>query len=519
MNAKNSLADYIVAAFFLILCLGGVLVSLFVILGISLEIWRPESTAFQDMTESIKISFINGSYSNVLPTDSPVLVPIRVETNDVAPGSRLILQASEHDRIIAITDCFEEVYWDKSIRPTVFECNASIPYNYASESRVQLRAFLELPDGDTMTSNSLQLTYNWKDYEKKFWKFNLVLFVGALLGFLFLILPLAFAMYSLATKEKHHAIYKGEYTISGLLNPFKDVKKPSVFLQAIIASPIFWLAELSGIFIFALSMAVITDSFKSTEALVAFLVSGLVAFFTPFLWVAAWWFADYKKREPLRIIVSLFLWGAFASLMAFGLNSVFNSFFVAVGVGMITSVFFIPIFEEFFKGAGLVLFSFHHEYDSVADGLVFGFVVGMGFTFVENWVYLIQNPMGADMMVWLFLFILRSIIFSAVHGVYTSITGAIIGFMKVRAYPYAILSVVAMLPAMVFHAFHNSGELLIALFGESGAALYCCIIAPLFDYGGLLLIALVMLGWLTLHSRKRQRFATRRSTNSNESGG
>jgi hypothetical protein len=88
--------------------------------------------------------------------------------------------------------------------------------------------------------------------------------------------------------------------------------------------------------------------------------------------------------------------------------------------------------------------------------------------------------------------------FSAMHGVYTAFTGGIIGYMKSKSWPYILLSPLAMLPAMMLHAIHNSSELLEAAGGDAGTAIWC-IFAPLFDYGGLVVIALAMLIWTHFH--------------------
>ncbi|VVC01465.1 Protease prsW family protein [uncultured archaeon] len=348
----------------------------------------------------------------------------------------------------------------------------------------------------------MPVSYDWSQYQSDYWGFALTLAAIIVFGFIFVVFPIAALMYRTATREKHHIIYEGEYTLGSLLHPFRTVKSTAQFLQAFIASPLFWMLEIIGIVIFLFYLSFAADAFRSTEAFLAFTISGGIAFFTPFLWVALWWFADYKEREPLRIIVSLFLWGAFAALMAIGLNSILGGVLVIVGLGALGSTVFAPVFEEIFKGTGLVLFSLHHEFDGVNDGLVFGFTVGMGFAFVENWLYLIDNPLGANIGSWLFLFFMRSIMFSAMHGVYTSMTGGLIGFMKSRGYPQVPLSGFAMLPAMTFHAVHNSGELIMQLFGAGGTLAYCCFLMPLFDYGGFVLVALAMLAWLMVSKGK-----------------
>jgi RsiW-degrading membrane proteinase PrsW (M82 family) len=263
-------------------------------------------------------------------------------------------------------------------------------------------------------------------------------------------------------------------------------------------SPYFWGLEMLGILIVMLYMGIAGEIWKSWTALAAFAMSGLIAFIVPFLWCFLWWYADYREREPLRVLVTLFLWGMLAALMAIGINTVMGLAFGLAGLGFFTSFFIAPPVEEFFKGSGLLIFANHHEFNSVEDGIVFGFTIGMGFAFIENWIYLLGNPMGADVWSWLALFLLRSVVFSANHGLYTAITGATIGYLIEKKFGFPALGLLVGVPiAALFHAMHNSGEMIVALLGGAGALLYCCVLIPFFDYGGLLLLVVLFIRAVT----------------------
>jgi len=501
-GVKYSTAEYIVFGGFFIFCLLALstsIVTLFVLPMILGEDTYITSIDSLNKTGDFRLRIYDGIEEPVLSVQSPHSVPLIIETPPLVIGDRLIIIATDEERLVSETDCLER-YGDHGnyIGSTSLECQAIVPYNYATENTVKFRALLEPVYGESLVTPTISIEYNWKEYENQFWKFIVVLISFLIPGFLLIIAPLAAGMYYLASKHDHHIIYHGEYTIRSLLYPFKNVKGVSKTLQAFLASPIFWMLEIIGFIIFAIYLAIAADAFRSTEAFTAFLISGGIAFFAPFLWVAAWWLADYREREPLRIIVSLFLWGILASLMAIGLNTFIDSIFLSIGIGAISIAILIPIVEEILKSAGLVLFSLHHEYSNVADGIVFGFTIGMGFSFIENWLYLIDNPMGADIGTWLWLFFFRSIMFSAGHGVYTALTGGIIGYLKNKGYSQILYALPAMIPAILLHAVHNSAEFILEVFGELVGAAYCCIIMPLFDYGGLFLIAIIMLIWLTL---------------------
>lgn len=497
---KYTTAEYIVLGAFFLFCLVALstsIATLFVLPVVFGEDAYIKSIDSLNKSDGLEIEIYNGIPEPVLSEQSPHQLRLLVKTPPLVIGDRLIIIASDENKLISETDCLEE-YQDglAYIGVTSLECYAVIPYNYASENTVELRALLEPVYGESLVTPPISVGYNWSEYEYDFWGFVIVLISFIVPGFILVVLPLSAGMYYLATKHDHHILYHGEYTLKRLLYPFKNVKGLSKRLQAFLASPVFWMVEIAGFIAFVVYLAITADAFKSMEAFAAFLTSGGIAFFVPFLWVALWWFADYKEREPLRIIVSLFLWGILASLMAIGLNTVIDSVFISYGIGALSIAIMIPIIEEILKSSGLVLFSLHHEYNDVADGIVFGFTIGMGFTFIENWLYLLDNPMGADIGSWLWLFFFRSIMFSAGHGVYTAITGGIIGYVKRKGYSQILYSIPAMIPAIFLHGVHNSAEFIVEVFGEIAGAAYCCIIMPLFDYGGLFIIALIMLAWL-----------------------
>jgi len=495
--------NYAILTIFFAFCLFGILISVFsfFILPEFLKDYELVSQYDQlNKTENFRIYFAEPQADVFYPSDSPVTVPIAVELDEIKSTQALSIVLSEDGRIISQTECKVS---SLTAEPSRIICNVSVPYSYSTASKLELRAVLEdLDQSRSLVSNKLYLEYNWNNYERAFRGTSSAILISVIIAFLIIVAPIAATMYHLTTLEKHHAVYKGEYTIESLIHPFKNIRKTEHIFQAFIASPLFWFFEIIGGIVLIAYFALVSNAFKSDISFVAFLASGALAFFAPFLWVAVWWFVNYKEREPLRIIVSLFLWGIFSCLVVFGINTLFDSLFFLFGLGFVASVLFPPLFEEFFKGVGLAIFSLHHEYDSVGDGLVFGFTVGMGFAFVENWFYLLSTPMGGDFYSWASVFFLRSIIFSAIHGVYTAFTGALIGYVKTSKKPQLLLFPFALLPAIFLHAVHNTIDFLSTYFGGYGVIAYCCVIAPLFDYGGFFIISLIMLAWLSFSRKK-----------------
>ncbi|MEM3422271.1 MAG: PrsW family intramembrane metalloprotease [Candidatus Bilamarchaeaceae archaeon] len=502
MRKKNHTIDYLILFFLLLTCLGGFAVSittLFILPYFVSEYSVIKSYDSLERIDGLTIATADPQPDIMYAYNSPVVVPIVIQKPNIKNDHLVKLVISENNKLIKEIECIPaDLSQEKMI------CNASFPYTYAPNSKMEVRAVLELFDGKRFVSNKIPLTYDWANYEKGFRNISSSLLIIIILGFLLLILPLSAMMYHLTTLEKHHAIYKGEYTLQSLLQPFRYVKTKEQFFQAFISSPLFWFIEFIGAFLLIIYYALSADVFKSDTSLVAFLISGGFAFFVPFLWVAVWWLADYKEREPLRIIISLFLWGAFCCIISIGINTIAEAFFVVLGLSLISSMIFPPLVEEFFKGTGLAIFSLHHDYSSIGDGLVYGFTIGMGFAFMENWLYLLDNPMGADITMWASLFFLRAVLFSAMHGVYTAVTGALIGYLKTIGKPQILLFGFTLIPAIFLHSIHNSVDILSAIFGDIGVLAYCCVVGPLFDYGGLFVIAVLMLAWLNLSSKSRK---------------
>lgn len=140
-----------------------------------------------------------------------------------------------------------------------------------------------------------------------------------------------------------------------------------------------------------------------------------------------WWLDRYEK-EPLHLLAITFLWGAAPAIaLAIGAE-------LAAG-GLIASVFgpgseatlVAPVIEESLKALallGLFLFA-RREFDGVLDGIIYGALVGLGFSMSENVLYLVAYN-DQFMATWW----LRTGLFGFNHAFFSSIVG--IGFGLVR---------------------------------------------------------------------------------------
>lgn len=210
------------------------------------------------------------------------------------------------------------------------------------------------------------------------------------------------------------------------------------------------------------------------------------------------WLADRYEREPPLLVLGAALWGTLpAFLMACVVEMVVQTPASALlgspraGQTFVALLVAPPVEEAAKALAILAVFLFvRKEFDDVMDGLVYGAAVGIGFSFVEDFVYFVgtvgRDGPGAGLVV----FLMRNVAFVLNHSLFTALTG--IGFGLARLYHRRRLALVGWpiagyAAATLLHAAHNLLASL-ALPGLLGA-LY------LHLFGGLGLVVLVGFLW------------------------
>ena len=181
--------------------------------------------------------------------------------------------------------------------------------------------------------------------------------------------------------------------------------------------------------------------------LLAFSFTGPVIYLT-------WMYRNDKfEREPLYLLALIVGWGAFAGLLSFFGNSYFSS--IGLGFSWLSA----PLVEESMKGIGVYVMSKNLEFNDSLDGIVYGFAAGAGFAWVENFFYIVYVYKGD-----LLSSLLRVFVFGYGHGLYTALTGRLLGEAKVRrGYTQTSDLLRGLIPAMLAHGFYNS--YLIEVFG------------------------------------------------------
>lgn len=210
-----------------------------------------------------------------------------------------------------------------------------------------------------------------------------------------------------------------------------------------------------------------------------FLASVVLGIVPMVVYALAVWRLDRWEKEPFPLLLAAFFWGAVPSVffalvaqLVFGSRATFDGGEVSLLSELYDASFLAPLTEELVKAMGVFLIFriFHREVDSVLDGLVYGSVVGFGFSAVENVFYFAGQP---DAVSLLLLFFLRAFIFGMLHALFTGLFGVGLAMGRFSAHPVGKVfwPGIGLGAAMATHALHNyfatlGGEhLLYAIFG------------------------------------------------------
>ncbi|WP_370249857.1 PrsW family intramembrane metalloprotease [Nocardioides sp.] len=150
--------------------------------------------------------------------------------------------------------------------------------------------------------------------------------------------------------------------------------------------------------------------------------------------LAAYLWLDRYEPEPRSLLASGLLWGAVvataAALLIDGVGGLVVPLTGDTGLVVVT-----PLVEEAAKGAFLLMLLWWRraELDGILDGLVYAGMVGIGFAFTENVLYLIAAWNGTDalgpggLVGVTGTFVLRCVLSPFAHPLFTAFTGLGVG--------------------------------------------------------------------------------------------
>jgi protease PrsW len=151
--------------------------------------------------------------------------------------------------------------------------------------------------------------------------------------------------------------------------------------------------------------------------------------------VATYLWLDRYEPEPVRLLALAFAWGALAATAIAAVLEAADR--IALNTSMTWSAVVVaPVVEEAGKGLFILLLLWfrRREIDGVLDGLVYAGLVGVGFAFTENILYLAAAYMGGHhfgpggLGAATGLFVVRGIFSPFAHPLFTSATGIGVGY-------------------------------------------------------------------------------------------
>ncbi len=231
--------------------------------------------------------------------------------------------------------------------------------------------------------------------------------------------------------------------------------------------------------------------------------------------VATYLWLDRYEPEPRSLLALGLGWGAFVATSIALVLQVFDRFLLGQG-DVVGAVVVAPFTEEGTKGLFILLLLFfrRHELDGILDGIVYAGMVGIGFAFTENILYLTSAYMGQDgqgggLGGAVGLFLVRCVFGPFAHPFFTAFTGIGIG-IAVNSRSTAVRFLAPLggyLVAVGAHAAWN-GSLMIGG-GSNALVAYVFLMVPAF---------LLMAGF-AIWARQRERGSSPRRSRTAPSAG
>jgi RsiW-degrading membrane proteinase PrsW (M82 family) len=195
---------------------------------------------------------------------------------------------------------------------------------------------------------------------------------------------------------------------------------------------------------------------------------------------------DRYEPEPRRLLVGALLWGVFVATAAALLLEGVGGFVGGISDKAMLEIG-APVAEEASKGLFLLLLLWWRraELDGVLDGIVYAGMVGVGFAFTENILYLASaydgspglGPGGVDALTG--TFVLRCLFSPFAHPLFTACTGIGVGIaVNSRSRSTRILApITGYVCAVLAHAVWNTST----VYGPGNfVTVYLILMAPAF---------------------------------------
>lgn len=389
---------------------------------------------------------------------TPTTINISVKVRNPSQNDYIVyLLAQRGDNWI--TERIVGIAQAESIQTFEFEFNAR--YSGSSYSKEQ---YAIVASGDEVPLGKyFYVEEDWSQYEKEqndklsgFAKY--VVPIGT-----FVIIIVIFMLARWAYSTKAHHTFKREYTLRSFFLPKLKGRPMKEVLADFLINPIFWIFELIilGVVLSAIWQNVNVQN--KDEIIVLTFIAALVMPLIYFLLV--WIYNNMVEKMPMRFLAGAFIWGITAAVISLALNSLQAQYlwqgfgFDKAFIVLLTTAIVAPVIEEIAKGLGLLVMWGHHEFSDSLHGLHLGLAVGLGFSFVENWLYFSSKtqPLELGLYAWLSIIIYRSFFNSIAHACFSASLGASLGWA--RSHGWGSLASISFIPgvltAIVLHSIFN----------------------------------------------------------------
>jgi len=188
--------------------------------------------------------------------------------------------------------------------------------------------------------------------------------------------------------------------------------------------------------------------------------SALAAIIPMSVYLSLIWKFDRYDREPFKLVLINYLWGALGAIVLALIGSIFlttiASFFIrdSLQLNRFGAIVVAPLVEEITKGLFLLITITNKKFDNITDGIVYGGAIGLGFGMTENFLYFITY--GESISNLFMLVIVRTLFSAVMHCVSTATFGAFLGLAKFKSSLAKIFyGTVGLFIAMMIHSIWN----------------------------------------------------------------
>ena len=151
--------------------------------------------------------------------------------------------------------------------------------------------------------------------------------------------------------------------------------------------------------------------------------------------LAIYWYDRYEK-EPIKLLMTTFLWGAIPSvILAIGVELFFNlppelfspKALEAIQLGVLS-----PFVEEALKGAVIIFLArkYREEFHGMMDGIIYGAITGLGFAMTSNLIGYTTSFLYRGFESLGVLIFVEGFLSGLNHAMYSAIFGAGIGLVS-----------------------------------------------------------------------------------------